>query len=185
MTGRTSATDAILAFRRSAPLRLLRLLSKTASSTTLIDSKTPWRNTSNAAIKSSSSCARPRTRLTVRAMRLTRPLKRFRASARVSPRPVATAWLPLRFRVPSRAPMSSTLRLTRQSDLASAARSLLRCWHPMTRRRRTTFSRGFSRRWRSVRVALPAYSMASWMFGDGCLWDTETSRARPTSLWMR
>ena len=151
----------------------------------LIDSKTLWKTTSNAAIKSSSSCARPRTRLTVRAMRLTRPLKRFRASARVSLRPVATAWSPLRFRVPSRAPMSSTLRLTRQSDLASAARSLLRCWHPMTRRRRTTFSRGFSRRWRSVRVALPAYSMASWMFGDGCLWDTETSRARPTSLWMR
>lgn len=43
----------------------------------------------------------------------------------------------------------------------------------------------FSRRWRSVRVALPVYSMTSWMFGDGCLWDTETSRARPTSLWMR
>ena len=82
----------------------------------------------------------------------------------------------LRFRVSSRAPMSSTLRLTRQSGLAIAARSLLRCWRPMTRRRRTTFSRGFSRRWRSVRVALSAYSMASWMFGGGCLWDTETSK---------
>ena len=92
-----------------------------------------------------SSCVRPRTRPTVRAMRLTRPSRSFPASARVSPRPAATAWLPLRFRVPFRAPMSSTLRLTRQSGLAIAVLSLPRCWHPMTRRRKTTCFRDFSR----------------------------------------
>ena len=144
MTGRTEATDANLALRSSVPLQRLRLLSKTASSITLTSLKTPWKTTSNAATKSSSSNVRPKTRPTVRAMRLTRPSTSFRASVRVSLRPVATAWSPLRFRVPSRAPTSSTLRLTRQSGLAIAVLSLPRCWHPMTRRRKTTFFRDFS-----------------------------------------
>ena len=142
---RINAANAILAFRRLVLLRRLQPLSKTASSITLTSLKTPWKATSNAATKSSSSNVRPKTRPTVRAMRLTRPSKRFRASVRVSLLPVATAWLPLRFRVPSRAPMSSTLRLTRQSGLAIAVPSLPRCWRPMRRRRKTTCFRDFSR----------------------------------------
>ena len=119
--------------------------SKTASSTTLTSSKRLWKTTSTAATKNSNLSVRPRMRPTVRAMLLTRPLKRFRASVRVSLRPVATAWLPLRLRVPSRAPMSSTLRLTRQSGLAIAVLFLPRCWRPMGRRRKTTCFRDFSR----------------------------------------
>ena len=142
---RINAANAILAFCRLVLLRRLQPLSKTASNITSTSSKRPWRNTSNVGTKSLSSCVRPRMRPTVRAMRLTRPLKRFRASVRVSLRPVATAWLPLRFRVPSRAPMSSTLRLTRQSGLAIAVPSLPRCWRPMRRRRKTTCFRDFSR----------------------------------------
>ncbi len=107
--------------------------------------KDPWRTTSTVATRSSSSSVRPRTKPTVRAMRSIPPSKNFPVSARVSLRPVATAWLPLRFRVPSRAPMSSTLRLTRQSDLAIAVPSLPRCWRPMGRRRKTTCFRDFSR----------------------------------------
>lgn len=41
-------------------------------------------------------------------------------------------------------PMSSTLRLTRQSGLAIAVPSLPRCWRPMRRRRKTTCFRDFS-----------------------------------------
>ena len=111
MTGRTNAIDAILVFRRSVPLRLLRLLSKTALSTTLIDSKRLWKTTSNAATKNSNLSVRPRMRPTVRAMRLTRPLKRFPASARVSPHLAATAWSPLQFRVTLPAPINLTPRL--------------------------------------------------------------------------
>lgn len=49
--GQDKCNRAILVFRRSVPLRLLRLLSKTALSTTLIDSKRLWKTTSNAATK--------------------------------------------------------------------------------------------------------------------------------------
>ena len=145
MTGRTNAIDAILVFRRSVPLRLLRLLSKTALSTTLIDSKRLWKTTSNAATKNSNLSVRPRMRPTVRAMRLTRPLKRFPASARVSPHLAVTAWSPLQFRVTLPAPINLTPRLTRQSGLAIAVLSLPRCWPPMRRRRKTTCFRDFSR----------------------------------------
>ena len=142
---RINAANAILAFCRLVLLRRLQPLSKTASSITLTSLKTPWRTTSTVATRSSSSSVRPRTKPTVRAMRSIPPSKNFPVSARVSLRPVATAWLPLRFRVPSRAPMNSTLRLTRQSDLAIAVPSLPRCWRPMGRRRKTTCFRDFSR----------------------------------------
>lgn len=145
MTGRTNAIDAILVFRRSVPLRLLRLLSKTALSTTLIDSKRLWKTTSNAATKNSNLSVRPRMRPTARAMRLTRPLKRFPASARVSPHLAVTAWSPLQFRVTLPAPINLTPRLTRQSGLAIAVLSLPRCRRPMRRRRKTTCFRDFSR----------------------------------------
>lgn len=111
----------------------------------LIDSKRLWKTTSNAATKNSNLSVRPRMRPTVRAMRLTRPLKRFPASARVSPHLAVTAWSPLQFRVTLPAPINLTPRLTRQSGLAIAVLSLPRCWPPMRRRRKTTCFRDFSR----------------------------------------
>ena len=129
------------------------------------------------------SSVRPRTKPTVRAMRSIPPSKNYPVSVRASPRPVATAWSPLRFRALSPVPTSSTLRFTRQSSLAIVVQFLLQCSRPMMRRHKITFSRGFSRRWRSVRAALSACSTALWMFGVAYLWGTETSRVRPTSLW--
>lgn len=124
---------------------IARLLSKGASNTTLTSSKRLWKTTSNAATKNSNLSVRPRMRPTVRAMRLTRPLKRFPASARVSPHLDATAWSHLQFRVTLPAPINLTPRLTRQSGLAIAVLSLPRCWRPMRRRRKTTCFRDFSR----------------------------------------
>ncbi len=95
---RMHATAAILASRRWVPSPRLQPRSKTASSITLTSSKTPWKTTPNAATKSLSSSDRPKARPIAREAHSIRPFKRFRVSVRVSRRPVATAWSPLRFR---------------------------------------------------------------------------------------
>lgn len=98
LTGEKHATAAILESRHWVPSPLLLHRSKTASSITLTSSKTPWKTTPNAATKSLSSSDRPKARPIAREAHSIRPFKRFRVSVRVSRRPVATAWSPLRFR---------------------------------------------------------------------------------------
>ena len=144
-TDRTNAANAILAFRRLVLLRRLQPLSKTALSITLTSLKTPWRTTSTVATRNSSSSAKLRTKPTVRAIRLTRPLKRFQANVHVSPHLAATAWSPLQFRVTLPTPINLTPRLTRRLSLAAVVPSLPRCWRPIMRRRKTTSFRDFSR----------------------------------------
>lgn len=96
--GREACDRCHFGVKTLVPSPLLLHRSKTASSITLTSSKTPWKTTSNAATKSLSSSDRPKARPIAREAHSIRPLKRFRVSVRVSRRPVATAWSPLRFR---------------------------------------------------------------------------------------
>lgn len=74
---------------------------------------------------------------------------------------------------------NTAVRLGDRGAISAAVR------RPMRRRAQNNVLSRFFSTLKERSGGVPAYSMASWMSGDGCLWDTETSKVRPTNLWTR